>query len=59
MELSGKMGITQGKLSDLERGAYLPTAHDLVLLTEFLDCSFDWLLLNEGKNPITYPRVVS
>lgn len=49
MDIKEKTGISSGNMSDIERGNRLPAAATLVLLSEVLACSIDYLLT--GKTP--------
>ena len=46
-EVSDKTGISNGNLSTLERDRSLPSATALINLSECLNCSIDWILLNK------------
>ena len=43
-ELSKATGISTGNISDWKKGKSFPSAEKLVLISEFLDCSTDYLL---------------
>lgn len=43
-ELAKKMGLTQARISDYERGKTTPTPETLLKLSEALHVSVDWLL---------------
>lgn len=49
MEIKEKTGISSGNMSEIEQGNRLPAAATLVLLSEILECSIDYLLT--GKTP--------
>lgn len=49
LDIKEKTGISSGNMSDIERGNRLPAASTLVLLSEALQCSIDYLLT--GKTP--------
>lgn len=48
-DIKEKTGISSGNMSDIERGNRLPAAATLILLSEALQCSIDYLLT--GKTP--------
>lgn len=49
IDIKEKTGISSGNMSDIERGNRLPAAPTLVLLSEVLQCSIDYILT--GKTP--------
>lgn len=49
MDIKEKTGISSGNMSEIEQGNRLPAAATLVLLSEILECSIDYLLT--GKTP--------
>jgi len=50
MELSGKIHVSQGSLSDLENDKSLPSATTLANLSLYTDLNIYWLLT--GKGPV-------
>lgn len=44
VELSARVGVTQGLLSSYERGEKRPSVETLTALARALGCSADWLL---------------
>ena len=50
MELSGKIKVSQGSLSDLENDKSLPSATTLANLSLYTDLNIYWLLT--GKGPV-------
>ena len=51
-----KTGIDQSILSKYERGEYLPTTENLLILAKFYNTSLDYLMdLTNVKDP--YPRI--
>ncbi len=50
MELSGKIRVSQGSLSDLENDKSLPSATTLANLSIYTDLNIYWLLT--GKGPV-------
>ena len=49
-ELSEKTGISKGNLSIIETDKSLPSATALISLSECLNCSIDWILLNKSED---------
>lgn len=43
-QIRDKVGISTGNLSDIENGKRTPSCQNLILLSEVLECSVDWLL---------------
>lgn len=44
-------GISTGNLSDIEHGKKLPSANTLILLSNILNCSTDWILTGKDFIP--------
>ena len=58
MALATSTGISYSTLSDYERGIETnPTANNLLLLSETLDVTVDWLLkgTTDGESPVCCP----
>ena len=52
IDLAKKLNISQGTLSNWERGVQDPSSEDLGILAEFFHVSTDYLLGRETKNPV-------
>ena len=52
IDLAKKLNISQGTLSNWERGVHDPSSEDLGILAEFFHVSTDYLLGRETKNPV-------
>lgn len=50
IELAGKLGITQGAVSQWEAGATNPSTGMILKLSEVLGCTVDELLRNETNS---------
>lgn len=48
-QIKEKTGISTGNLSDIENGRSLPSATAVILLSQILDCSTDYILLGETQ----------
>lgn len=49
-DIKSAVGISSGNISDIENGNRTPAASTLVLLSQILQCSIDWMLT--GVSPI-------
>ena len=50
-EISEKTGLSQGAISEIEKGKYIPNGLILLTLSDLFCCSVDWLLKgNEIQN---------
>lgn len=47
-QIKEKVGISSGNMSDIENGKIMPSASTLVLLSEALHCSIDWILKGDS-----------
>lgn len=50
-EFAHMIKLSQGRLSDIERGKNKPSADTLVAVSEFFNISASWLLQGTGKPP--------
>ncbi|MDF2926501.1 MAG: family transcriptional regulator [Paenibacillaceae bacterium] len=50
-EFADIIHLSQGRLSDIERGKNKPSADTLLAVSEYFNISTDWLLLGTGKPP--------
>jgi Predicted transcriptional regulator len=49
IEFASRIKISQGTLSDIERGVCLPSSETLIALKENFKCDLNWLLVNERQ----------
>lgn len=49
MQIKDKVGISSGNMSDLENGNATPSASTLILLSQVLMCSVDWILTGKTR----------
>ncbi len=47
-DIKQSVGISSGNMSDMENGKVLPTAWNLLRLSEVLKCSIDWILTGKS-----------
>lgn len=50
-EFADLIHLSQGRLSDIERGKNKPSADTLLAVSEYFNVSTDWLLQGTGKPP--------
>lgn len=50
MQIHEATGISTGNLSDIERGRSLPSSSAVILLSDILNCTTDWLLKGDTRN---------
>lgn len=47
-DIKQSVGISSGNMSDMENGKVMPTAWNLLRLSEILKCSIDWILTGKS-----------
>lgn len=50
MQIYEATGISTGNLSDIERGRSLPSSSAIILLSDILKCTTDWLLKGDSRS---------
>ena len=55
LQIKELTGISSGNLSDIENGNKLPSTPTLLLLSDTLNCSIDWILKGKSSNNENIP----
>lgn len=54
MQIYNEIGISSGRMSDIESGKHSPSLITLYKLSKVLNCSIDWIVTGETPNMDTY-----
>jgi len=58
-EFALRIGVSQGTLSDIERGVCLPSCETIIALRNRFHCDLNWLLADDEYVPTTQSHVSS
>lgn len=58
-EFALKIGVSQGTLSDIERGVCLPSCETIIALKNTFQCDLNWLLSDDDESFSQTPTYIS